>query len=116
MVYLCIKMTVGVGLCMDHITVLVDVLVVSVKQYSWPTERTAQVAGICEQLQTSPSPENWDLMFSKPLHIKLFILFKSLFQSLKFNWVIFIFWVIPSDWSTQLHKLMVIGTLLIWLL
>lgn len=51
---------------------LVDMLVVSVKQYSWATERTVQETGICEQLKTNCSPENWDLMFSKPLHIKLF--------------------------------------------
>lgn len=69
---------------------LVAVLVVSVKQYSWATEGTAQEADICEQLelQTNCSPENWNLIFSKLLHIKLFILFKSSFQNLKFNWVI----------------------------
>lgn len=61
--------------CMDCVSVLVVVLVVSVEQYSWATERAAQEAGICEQLelQTSSSAENWDLMFSKLLHIKLFI-------------------------------------------
>lgn len=91
--YICaLKQLYSVG-CMDHVSVLVDVLVVSAKQYSWATERTAQEAGICEQLelQANCSPENWNLTISKLLHIKLFILFKCSFQNLKFNWVIFVF-------------------------
>lgn len=36
---------------MDQVSVLVDVLTVSVAQYSWAAERIAQKAGICEQLE-----------------------------------------------------------------